>query len=170
MKALLLIIPLLTPLAQAAPGERDEIAPLDIDLARLTNHRAFQRLQASREPTDQAIRTAGEPSRPSRSLILTDGTHWTLVPRGAVLHLPGKLADRVDARPVGTLLPWNRFLEHNQDWLRTEELTLRQAEGVHAIHPRRVQSWPRQDKLVVGVHRGAPVHVARDESATASLP
>ena len=41
----------------------------------------------------------------NQSVILSDGLNWTLVPKGAVIHLPVDHSARVGTRPIGNLLP-----------------------------------------------------------------
>ncbi len=109
------------------------------------------------ESTFQAERApiAGGESR--KSVILHDGTHWTLVPAAAVIHLPGVLKDRVGAKAVGELLSWQDFVAKNPGWISSAELTFEEAAGTHPLTPERLESWTGQDKLVVAVHQGGPI-------------
>jgi hypothetical protein len=91
--------------------------------------------------------------------ILHDGTNWTMIPRGAVLHLSDKHRDKLGERPVGNLVSWPEFLSINRSWLATEEVTLRQAEGTRAIDPRRLSYFSKQKRMVVAVHQESPIAV-----------
>ncbi len=93
------------------------------------------------------------------SIILHDGKNWTLVPKGAVLFMPDALKSRVDAKPVGTLLPWAGFLTKNISWLTTNETTFDQAAGNEALPAERAEFWAKQDKIVVAVHQNGPISV-----------
>ena len=64
-----------------------------------------------------------------QSLILRDGTYWTLVPKGAVIYLPEAMKSRVDGKPDGTLLAWTDFLARNQAWITTHDISFDQATG-----------------------------------------
>lgn len=91
--------------------------------------------------------------------ILHDGTNWTMIPRGAVLHLSEKHRDKLGERPVGNLVSWHEFLSINRSWLAAEEVTLRQAEGTRSIDPRRLSYLSKQGRMVVAVHQESPIAV-----------
>jgi hypothetical protein len=113
-----------------------------------------------RAPEGEArIARPENPSIVKDSTILHDGTHWTLVPNGAVVHLPKAMKARVNAKPVGILLPWSEFLTKNPSWLGTEEVTFDQAAGTEALPAERAEAWKEQDKIVVAVHRNGPISV-----------
>jgi len=162
MKSPHLLVLALAPLAAASPMS-DRISPEQLEARRAASDSPVARL--GHDATASA-----EPSRPTEqsllagSTILHDGTHWTLVPRGAVLHLPDQHQDKVEERPLGKLLPWREFLTRNRAWVRAEELSLRQAEGIEPLDPRRVAYWTKQDKVIVAVHLGGPIS-ARDAAA-----
>ena len=103
----------------------------------------------------------------SQSIILTDGSNWTLVPRGAVLFLPQEQQEKIGKRPIGNLLPWKKFASLNKSWITAEEVTLRQAEGIHEIDPRRTSYWTKQDKIMVAVYLDAPITVTGPANQTA---
>lgn len=93
------------------------------------------------------------------STILHDGKNWTLVPNGALVYLPAAMKERVNAKPVGTLLPWNEFLEANKSWISAAEVTFDQAAGNAELPANSTESWAKQDKLVVTVHQNGPIPV-----------
>jgi hypothetical protein len=94
-----------------------------------------------------------------QSSVLHDGTHWTLVPKGALIHLPEAIKNRSNVKPVGTLLPWKDFLAKNQRWIATSEVTFDQAVGNEALPADRAESLAHKDKVVVAVHRNDPASV-----------
>jgi hypothetical protein len=106
-----------------------------------------------------------EPVAPAResivkeSTILHDGTHWTLVPSDAVVFLPDALRDKVNARPVGTLLSWSEFLAKNPGWLAASEVTFDEAVGLDNIPAERSARWAGERKIVVTVHKQDPISV-----------
>ncbi len=92
--------------------------------------------------------------------ILHDGENWTMLPHGSVLHMPEEHQSKIgDHGPVGNLVSWHEFLEINGDWLRAEEVTLRQAEGTKPIDWRRLQYFKKQKCMIVAVHEGSPIAV-----------
>jgi len=108
----------------------------------------------------------GDQSLIGQSDVLNDGINWTLVPKGAVLHVPQPFATRVGSKPLGTLLSWIDFLKVNRSWLFTEEVQIDQAAGKRPIPPSRADAWNKLGKVVVAVHRGGPISV-RPEPAPA---
>lgn len=94
-----------------------------------------------------------------QSVILQDGTHWTLVPKGAVIYLPEALKSRVNAKPDGTLLAWPDFLARNQAWITTHDISFDQATGNKPLQTESVAFWPKQNKVVIAVHQKGPISV-----------
>lgn len=101
----------------------------------------------------------GEQSIIKQSVILNDGTNWTLIPIGAVVYLPETMKRHVNGRPAGKLLPWLDFLTHNISWLTTTEVSFNQAAGDEPLPTSRVTFWEKQDKVVVAVHQNGPISV-----------
>ncbi|WP_411827255.1 hypothetical protein [Luteolibacter sp. AS25] len=104
---------------------------------------------------------AGKQSIIAHSEILHDGTHWTLVPKGAVLHIPERQAANVGNRPVGTLLQWRDFLAKNVAWISTHETSFSEASGERSIPEAQTEYWKKQDRVIIAVHQGGPISVAR---------
>jgi hypothetical protein len=94
-----------------------------------------------------------------QSTLLNDGKNWTLVPNGAVTFVPEAMKSRVNAKPVGALLPWIDFLTKNQSWITTSEITIEQAAGKNPLPAERVAFWTKQDKIIVAVHQNGPISV-----------
>jgi hypothetical protein len=122
-----------------------------------------------RDPMIRLIKPAEEEAKVTRSAppsiiedstILHDGSHWTLVPKNAVVFLPEALKQRVNVRPVGTLLPWADFLTKNRSWLATHEVTFDQAAGNEALPADCTASWASHKKMVVAVHHAGPISVS----------
>lgn len=128
---------------------------------------ALLKLQKTSPMSQMQQPNAGEvaASRPQEqsilkdSIILHDGTSWTLVPKGAVVYIPDALKTRVDAKPVGDLLSWADFLVKNRSWIITTDITFDQAAGNLPIPAERAKFWPKQDKIVVAVHQSGPISV-----------
>ncbi len=57
----------------------------------------------------------------SHSTILALNGYWTFVPKGAVIHVPSRFADRIVSKPQGKLIPFPKFLSKNYGWLQTRE-------------------------------------------------
>jgi hypothetical protein len=118
------------------------------------------------DASGRAIQTTNPLSHSTmdQSSVLHDGTHWTLVPKGALIHLPEAIKNRSTVKPVGTLLPWKDFLAKNQRWIATSEVTFDQAVGNEALPADRAEAFASTHKVVVAVHRNDPasVHMAKE--------
>lgn len=104
------------------------------------------------------------------STILHDGTHWTMVPKGAVVHLPSAHQKNIDSKPVGTLLSWQEFLERNKSWVEAADVTFEQAAGVEEIPTATAAKWAENGKVVVASHQLGPISVRVASPETASKP
>lgn len=163
MKTTLILLTTLAGAAFGAPGMTDRITPEEI-----AARQKSAPLPALAQPVAGAeakVARPGEQSLIQQSDILSDGNNWTLVPKGAVLHIPAALNNRVGAKPLGTLLSWIDFLTVNRGWLFTEEVTFDQAAGKSPIPPSRTEFWKKNGKVIVAVHLGGPISV-RTEPVT----
>jgi hypothetical protein len=163
MKTTLFLLTSLAGAAIAAPAMTDRITPEEI-AARQKSSPAATLVQPV-AGAEAKVARPGEQSLIKQSDILSDGNNWTLVPKGAVLHTPAAMSNRVGAKPVGTLLSWTDFLTVNRGWLFTEEVTFDQAAGKTPIPPSRHDFWKKNGKVIVAVHLGGPISV-RTETTT----
>lgn len=128
------------------------------ELARLQQADPMVRLQKPAAGEAEVGRPATQ-SLIGQSTILSDGTRWTLVPAGAVLHVPAKMQSRVNAEPSGELVAWLDFLRANIGWLGTCEVSFEQAAGESELPAERAEHWSKQDKVIVAVHQRGPISV-----------
>lgn len=126
-------------------------------ITRLQQRDPMVRLEKPRAP--QKVLRPHQTSVVKESTVLHDGTFWTLIPEGAVIHLPEPLCDRVNARPVGRIMPWNEFLARNKSWVRTREVSFDLAAGNEKLDPAVLSEWKTGDKLVIAVHQNGPIRV-----------
>lgn len=105
------------------------------------------------------VRPAPSATAVRKSIVLHDGADWTIVPTDALLFVPVSASERVDAKPVGKLLPWPEFFAKNVSWIATAEVTFDQAAGNEILPAAVVAAWTAQEKLVVAVHHDGPVPV-----------
>ncbi|BCX49725.1 hypothetical protein HAHE_36330 [Haloferula helveola] len=164
MKTLSLLA--LLPLCAAAAPMSDRVSSAELNNRRQSPSPLSQLEQNTGEEI-KVVRPA-EQSLINQSIILSDGLNWTLVPKGAVLHLPADHSARVGTKPIGNLLPWKDFLTLNHAWITSEEVSIRQAEGVQALDEKRTAHWSKQDKVIVAVHLGGPISVAAPTPSTAT--
>lgn len=153
--------PPLTLLALVAIASADEpILPRvsSMQLAKLQQISPMKNLQKPAPVKADAPRPEAE-SIVKQSIILHDGRNWTLIPKGAVVFIPPALKDRVNAKPVGTLLTWADFFAKNRAWITTNDVSFNQAAGTEPIPAARVAFWGKQDKIVIAVHQTGPISV-----------
>jgi hypothetical protein len=155
MKTTLFLLSSLAGAAIAAPAMTDRITPEEIAARQKSAPAVIQPVEVA----EAKVARPAEQSLIKQSDVLSDGNNWTLVPKGAVLHIPGTLNNRVGAKPLGTLLSWTDFLTVNRGWLFTEEVTFDQAAGKTPIPPSRTEFWKKNGKVIVAVHLGGPISV-----------
>jgi hypothetical protein len=139
------------------------------ELAKLQQADPMVRLQKPAEGEAKVGRPA-EQSLIGQSTILSDGNRWTLVPKGAVLHLPERHKNRVEGEPAGQLVPWLEFLSVNRIWLDTCEVSFDQAAGKSALPVASTEHWPKQDKIIIAVHQRGPISVRPMQSPNPPTP
>jgi hypothetical protein len=118
-------------------------------------------------PDQSPVDRPTEPSIVKQSMILHDGPNWTMIPTGAVIHLPEVWREKLDAKPVGKLLPWSDFLARNGSWITTSEVTFDQAAGNDPLPAKPAAALANQAKIVIAVLKNGPsaVHVGPDLDA-----
>jgi hypothetical protein len=140
-------------------------------MAALQTRSPFDELKKQQQASEKEAKVARPEGQSliKQSEILHDGTHWTLIPKGAVLHVPAQMSPRVGTKPLGTLLPWDEFLIANRAWIQTEEVTFDQASGKTPLQDARKEFWQNQTKVIVAVHLGGPISVKVTEPATPAV-
>ena len=133
-------------------------------LAKLQQSSPMTRLQSPAKGEANVVRPENQ-SIIKQSIILHDGTNWTLVPKGAVIFLPEAMRSRVDVKPTGSLLSWTAFLAKNQAWITTTDVSFEQATGKKPLQPERVAFWAKQDKVVIATHQSGPISVRVNKEA-----
>lgn len=99
------------------------------------------------------------------SQMLAANGQWTLVPKGAVLHIPATLQNYVTTTPTGNLVPLQEFMAANRQWLTNEEMSIAQAAGQEALKPDTQKTWATVNKIVVATHQGGAVSCKLPNSA-----
>ena len=166
MKSTLSLLAVLTGAALAAPPMTDRITPEQMAERQASNN-AFAELQKQAQVAEKEAKVVrpGDKSIINQSEILHDGQHWTLVPKGAVLHVPAQMKPRVGTKPLGTLLSWTDFFTANRAWIATEEVSFDQAAGKKPLPEARVEFWKNHSSVVVAVYQGGPISVKQVEPA-----
>ncbi len=114
----------------------------------------------SRPLTEKPLVTIKKRSLIGSSTLLAHGAHWTLVPKGSVIHVPARLKDKVVSKPTGTLISWKKFLVSNYGWLHTHPVKMTQAQGREKIDQKTIKAYKTMGKLVVATCAQGPISVA----------
>ncbi|MGD9417973.1 MAG: hypothetical protein Q7R22_003470 [Verrucomicrobiota bacterium JB025] len=136
---------------------RDRITPEEL-LKRKAAGGGMDAFQKPNTP-DPRVKSPATPSIINESILLSDGNHWTLVPKGSVLHLPEKQKHHVVTQPTGTFTRWSEFLKRNISWLSAESVSMDTATGKNPISTETTDAWPRRGAIVIAVHRGGAISV-----------
>lgn len=95
----------------------------------------------------------------SRSDVLCFQGRATLVPKRAVLHVPKSLAGRLGMQEGSQIGSWTEFLHANRGWIRTVAVTLAQAEGNRSIPPGVLESFSKEQRVVIATYQEGPISV-----------
>jgi len=148
------------------------------DTAIITDRISGEELSARQQASAGILARVSTPSVPApdvrpehrrileHSEILSRGGFWTLVPDGAVLHLPAEMTERHGKGASGEFIPWAEFLRRNHAWLLPFEVSLEVAGGHEPIDEQQAEAWTEQQRIVVAVHRGGPISVLRPAPET----
>lgn len=93
------------------------------------------------------------------STVLCYGGSLTLVPKGAVLHLPEKLQDRVGVKPNVQVKTWRDFYGANRGWIRAIEVTRDQAIGHAPLPEATLATIEDSSSLVIATYKNGPISV-----------
>lgn len=110
-------------------------------------------------PVDPQRRPQASTRLQDRSIILSDGQTFTLLPHGSILHLPAALRGRVAAKPAGDFLLWPAFLERHAEWLTAQEVPLAMASGDAKAAAAVLAPLAAEKRLVVAVYRKGPISI-----------
>lgn len=95
----------------------------------------------------------------THSIILGDSEKYTLIPVGAILHLPEGLRSRVLAKPQGKFTFWPNFLKRNEAWLGAKEVSLTLSRGNAQEAGALLKSVSRDPRILVATYKGGPITI-----------
>jgi hypothetical protein len=108
------------------------------------------------------------------SIILADNEKYTVVPVGAILHLPAKMRSRIISQPKGDFTFWPSFLERNSQWLAAKEVSLSLSRGNAKEADMLLKSLANDNRLVVATYKGGPITILEkapaNKNATLTKP
>lgn len=94
-----------------------------------------------------------------RSEFFSMGDLGTLVPKGAVLHVPAAYASRRTMAAGVRIVPWLDFHAANRGWIQTMEVTREQAEGSAPFTEEMAKALEKSPFVVVATLKGCPISV-----------
>jgi hypothetical protein len=148
-----------------SPAVRDVISDSKLSALMAASPKIKDFLSANTKPVGDD-RPKPDESAFSRSIILYDGTNFTLIPEGSILTLPANLREHVVASPLGSFLLWPSFLKQNAKWLASREVTMEMALGDKEASAEILQSLKADTKLRVAVYRSNPISVMEKPDTT----
>ena len=148
-----------------SPAVRDVISDSKLSALIAASPKLNDFLPANTKPVGDD-RPKPDESAFSRSIILYDGTNFTLIPEGSILTLPANLREHVVASPTGSFLLWPSFLKQNAKWLASREVTMEMALGDKEASAEILQSLEGDTKLRVAVYRSNPISVLEKPDTT----
>lgn len=108
----------------------------------------------------------------AKSIIISDGEKYTLVPMGSILHLPASLRAHVVAKPQGDFTFWPSFLKRNSSWLAGHEVSLGMSRGNAREAKELFKNIATDPRLLVAVYKGGPITILEpaEENPAAKKP
>lgn len=91
------------------------------------------------------------------SVLLSDGSEHTLLPKKAVIWVPESLQSHIVEKPVGKLVLWPDFLKKNKKWLMPHEITFEMAKGEVPLSEEQLKMVRQPSAIVVSVMQGHPI-------------
>jgi len=146
-----------------------------------------QRQELQRQAEEKAATVAASPvtlekdpskvNKPTgligRSEVLSYNGYATLVPKRAIIHLPGSLGSRLGLGKGDKIQGWQEFYLSNRGWISTVEVTPKQAEGKEPLSEETLKTMGESSSIIVATYQGEPISVlpvqaAQTEGATSN--
>ena len=149
--------------ATAAPGKpsiRDRVSDADLNAQRAGATLPYAALElAGVKATEENKEKNDEVADLlARSVFITDGRQCTILPAGAVIHVPENRGDRVSkSAPSLPLVAWDDFYRVNSSWLREFAIDHDQAAGAKPFDRKVAQALGASGCVVVSTYFRQPV-------------
>lgn len=96
--------------------------------------------------------------------------HYTLLPKGAILHVPERFKAQVVAKPQGNFILWQEFITRYRAVVSSFEVSLAEASGEAPIKPERLEAARKTGLIIVGTLNHNPISVSRTGASIAQTP
>lgn len=165
MKAIVCIIltgSLLPALSLAQEARKKPVVatkpPTHAELANKQQQQVIERHGKDREPIKPLVDIRKRDLFAISTLFVHNG-NWAMVPKGAVIHIPPRLSDKITSKPKGKLLRWPLFLQKYGGLFHTQEVSMQQAKGKQKIDPKAIEAYKGSGKIVVATYHRQPITV-----------
>lgn len=135
--------------------------PGHAELAKIQKNQEIERHGEDREPIKPLVNIRKRDLFAISTLFHHNG-NWAMVPKGAVIHIPSRLSDKVVTKPRGKLLRWPVFLARYGGLFHTQEVSMLQAKGKEKINPKAIEAYKGTGKIVVATYHRQPITVHLD--------
>jgi hypothetical protein len=106
-----------------------------------------------------------EPWKPTslleRSEFLSFNGVTTLIPKGAILHIPVSFRARICRKDGNRIVNWPDFHRLNRAWIDTVEVSRRQAEAEEPLPEQTLESIRKSPKVIVATFSRGPITVLK---------
>jgi len=85
----------------------------------------------------------------------------TLLPKGAIIHVPERLKANVLPKAVGRYLAWPEFSARYRGLVGVREVTLDESSGKKPLDPKAFEVSKKSGLILVAIHAGSPISVAK---------
>ena len=144
------------PTASQKPPTHSEILKKRAELKKKNAKKAAQGYTPKVIP---ALQKKGQ-SLLERSTLLAHNGEWILLPKGAVIHTPDHLKDKIVTTPGKLkIVQWSPFLQKNHGWIHAHSITKEQARGKEKISAKAIKAYKTIGKMVVATYNGHPISV-----------
>ncbi|GAA5484536.1 hypothetical protein [Haloferula sargassicola] len=158
-----LALALVTGLALLPSGQAQEMRDAP------THEQMALRLRAQRNQDpmrDLKVIEADDPTKTNRpadilatSEFLSFSGASTLVPQGAVLHVPDSLRNRTGIVSGNRIVTWAQFFAENRAWIEVVDLELSQIIGAEPLPAGLISRMENSRQIMVAAVQGGPISV-----------
>ena len=146
------------PAKNSKPAMRDVVRHEDI-VARMRRAKDPMKNLAEAKPVAPERREAKPVDLLERSDFLSFNGLSTLVPKGAILHVPKGYGSRLKADSRARIIIWSEFLRLNRGWVTNLEVSPAQAEGAEPFPEETIKALEKNPRVVVATLGGGPISV-----------
>ncbi|MCW1884757.1 hypothetical protein OKA04_08455 [Luteolibacter flavescens] len=94
----------------------------------------------------------------------------TLVPKGAIIHVPERYRANVVTELKGNIVLWTEFAARYRAVVAPFEVSLAEASGKEAIKPERLEAAQKSGVILIGTVGGNPISVHKKAPAAPATP